>query len=92
MKVGVVTVTYNSSFVIDGFLRSLLQQTHADFLLYIVDNASTDTSLEQVARYPDPRIHVIANASNCGIAEGNNQGIRSALQAGDGHCRPGPAP
>ncbi|HZP63022.1 MAG TPA: glycosyltransferase family 2 protein [Terriglobales bacterium] len=82
MKIGIVTVTYNSVAVIDGFLHSVLGQTHADFVLYVVDNASSDGSVERVGRYTDARIRVIANQKNCGIAEGNNQGIRSAISAG----------
>jgi len=79
MKIGAVTVTYNSGQVIEPFLRSLLAQTHADFILYVVDNRSSDDTLERLARYRDPRIEVIANAANLGIAEANNQGIRAAL-------------
>jgi GT2 family glycosyltransferase len=78
-KAAVVTVTYNSRHVIDGFLTSLLRQTHDDFILYLVDNASNDGTLNRVGEYGDPRIKVIANQKNTGAAEGNNQGIRAAL-------------
>lgn len=78
---GVVTVTYNSEGVIDGFLCSLLAQTCSDFVLYVVDNASTDRTLEKLKQYSDPRIIVIANEENVGIAKANNQGIRCALKA-----------
>jgi GT2 family glycosyltransferase len=81
-KIGVVTVAYNSNRVIDGFLASLLQQTHSDFILYVVDNASSDGTLAKVAARDDPRIHVIVNPENRGAAEGNNQGITEALAAG----------
>jgi GT2 family glycosyltransferase len=81
-KIGVVTVAYNSDRVIDGFLTSLLRQTHSDFILYIVDNASSDGTLAKVAAYDDSRIHVLANPENLGAAEGNNQGISAALGAG----------
>jgi len=84
MKVGVVTVTYNSGQVIDTFLSSLLQQTWSDFFLYVVDNASVDCTLERVSGYKDCRIFLIANQENLGVAEGNNQGISAALKAG---CR-----
>jgi len=81
-KIGVVTVTYNSATVIDGFLRSILAQTHQEFLLYIIDNASKDATLSRVAAMDDPRFHTVANEANLGVAEGNNQGIRLALAAG----------
>ena len=84
VKIGVVTVTYNSGHVIDGFLASLLAQTCDHFVLYVVDNISTDETLARVRTYNDPRVHLIANPDNRGIAEGNNQGIRAALQDGCG--------
>lgn len=83
--VGVVTVTYNSADVIDDFMESMLAQSFDNFVLYVIDNASSDATLEKVARYADPRIVVIANASNIGVAAGNNQGIRESLRAGCSH-------
>lgn len=80
--VAVVTVTYNSGKVIDGFLRSLLTQDHADFILFVVDNASSDDTLTQIGQFHDLRIKVIANQDNRGIAEANNQGIVAGLSAG----------
>lgn len=80
-KIGVVTVTYNSAAVIDGFMQSALQQTHADFILYIVDNASKDATLRRLENFIDPRIRIIANSENLGVAEGNNQGIRLSREA-----------
>ena len=81
-KLGVVTVTFNSGHVLDGFMRSLLPQTYRAFILYAVDNASSDGTLEQLASYQDPRVRIIANPDNRGIAEANNQGIRAALAEG----------
>jgi GT2 family glycosyltransferase len=82
MRIGVVTVTYNSAQVIEGFLVSLLRQTQGDFILFAVDNSSSDRTLEILKQQGDPRIVVIANSDNVGIARGNNQGIRTALEAG----------
>lgn len=79
VKIGAVSVTYNSAQVIDGFMASMLRQTHANFALYIVDNASSDQTLERLAQYKDPRISVIRNERNVGIAEANNQGTYAAL-------------
>lgn len=81
-KIGVVTVTFNSATVLDEFMESTLAQSHSDFLLYIVDNASRDATLEGLKKYPDPRVVLIANPDNRGVAEGNNQGIERALADG----------
>jgi GT2 family glycosyltransferase len=80
--IGVVTVTYNSGTVIGDFLQSLLNQSHSDFVLYVVDNASSDDTLAVLANYPDPRIMIMRNSENLGVAEGNNIGIRAALRDG----------
>jgi hypothetical protein len=82
--VGVVTVAYNSGGVIDDFMRSILEQTYADFILYVIDNASTDDTLPRLSTYADPRIVPIASEINTGVAEGNNIGIRAAIKDGCG--------
>lgn len=81
-RIGVVTVTYNSAAVLPEFLDSIGRQTSQEFILYVVDNASIDKSVEIVGGFDDPRLRVIANTQNLGVAEGNNQGIRAALADG----------
>lgn len=80
-RVGVVTVTYNSGQVIDEFLSSLLVQTHKDFILYAIDNASRDDTLDRLRAFEDPRIVLIANSDNLGFAGGTNLGIQAALES-----------
>jgi GT2 family glycosyltransferase len=80
-RIGVVTVTFNSAQVIGPFLRCVLAQTHSAFELYVIDNASSDNTLKQVESFCDPRIHIIANEKNVGVAAGNNQGIAASLAA-----------
>ena len=79
-KIGVVTITYNSSVVIEEFLNSILAQTFTKFILFIIDNASSDSTIEIIQKYADPRIRVIKNNSNMGVAAGNNQGITLAIK------------
>jgi GT2 family glycosyltransferase len=81
-RIGVVTVTYNSDSVIADFMDSALKQTHADFILYVIDNASSDETLKRLSEYQDPRIVPVSNLANVGVAEGNNIGIRAALKDG----------
>ncbi len=81
-RIGVVTVTYNSAGVLPDFLRCLAAQSHANFILYAVDNASKDETLRLLHEWKDDRLRVIANPDNRGVAEGNNQGIRAALADG----------
>jgi GT2 family glycosyltransferase len=81
-RIGVVTVTYNSAGVLPDFLRCMAAQSHRDFLLFAVDNASKDDTLRLLGEWNDERLRVIANPDNRGVAGGNNQGILAALEAG----------
>ena len=74
-KIGVVTVTYNSSEVIDKFLEDLFNQKFPNFFLYVVDNASSDNSLEKIYRLKESRVKIIKNSINKGVASANNAGI-----------------
>lgn len=80
--VGVVTVTFNSGTVLRAFMDSVFKQTHAEFRLYVVDNASSDNTLALLFEHQDARIVVIPSQANVGVAEGNNIGIRAALKDG----------
>jgi GT2 family glycosyltransferase len=80
-RVGLVTVTYNSASVIDGFMSSVIGQAWSDWKLYVIDNASTDDGVARVRRdgLTDDRIVLIENPKNRGVAAGNNRGIVAAL-------------
>ena len=81
-RLGVVTVTYNSASVLCDFLNSVKSQTYTNFTLYAVENASRDSTLEQLSDCGEGRLKVIANEDNVGFAEGTNQGTRAALADG----------
>jgi GT2 family glycosyltransferase len=81
-KIGVVTVTFGSGDVLSDFFKSLDQQTYRNFMLISVDNASTDSTVAQLRAYQGFEHIVLANNRNLGVAAGNNQGIRAALDEG----------
>jgi GT2 family glycosyltransferase len=58
-------------------LESLRSQTFIDFEIIVVDNGSTDGSVE-IIRSHFPECLIILNTSNYGFAKGNNQGIKKA--------------
>lgn len=55
-KISIVMPVYNSSFYLHESIRSILNQTFDDFEFIIIDDGSTDNSLEIVKRYQDKRI------------------------------------
>jgi GT2 family glycosyltransferase len=70
-------VNYNGRQLLSELFESLAGQTRAADEVIMVDNASTDSSLELVrARFP--WVKIIASSTNVGFAEGNNIGLRQA--------------
>jgi GT2 family glycosyltransferase len=87
VRLGLVTVTFNSRDVLDGFFSSLRVQTFKDWHLYIVDNHSTDGGLEQVLpKYGlEGFVTIVRNETNLGFAAATNQGVRLAARDGCSH-------
>jgi len=80
-KIGIATVLFNSSGVLPDFLRSLEAQTYKNFVVYAVDNASTDGSAS-LCRGQGEGFVVLEKNVNTGFAHGTNDGIRNALRDG----------
>ena len=73
----VITVTYNSGALIWRCLSALRPQLHAGDEVFLVDNASTDHSLNGIEE-AFPGLRVIRNVDNRGYAAANNQALRLA--------------
>ncbi len=76
--VSVVLPTYDRAAVIGRSIRSVLGQTYGDFELIVVDDGSTDATLERVASFHDGRIRCIRLERNRGAAAARNAGIEAA--------------
>ena len=59
---------YNYARYVGETIRSVLDQTYPHFEVVVVDNASTDASLDVIRSFHDPRIRVFANRYNIGFA------------------------
>ena len=83
-RVGVVICNYNKEKDVINCIQSVLEQKYHDFHLYVVDNASTDGSVNAIrsAYLPDKSIDLIVNAENLGGSGGFNTGLRAAAGAG----------
>lgn len=75
-KVAVVIVNWNGEPFLDRCLAALMAQTFKPHEIILVDNASSDRSLEVVRRFPSVRL--IALDQNSGFARGNNLAIKAA--------------
>jgi len=76
-KIVVVIPHWNGEEILRRCLLSLQKSRYRNFQILIVDNGSTDNSVEMVkAEFPD--IHLVRSPVNLGFAAGCNLGIRSS--------------
>lgn len=69
---------YNSELYIKEAIDSILNQTFSDFELIIIDDASTDKSVEIIQSYTDSRIQLILKPKNSGYTNSLNYGLTIA--------------
>lgn len=63
----IIVPTYNSAPWIEGCLRSIAEQTHREFECLVIDDASTDSTLEVLAGLRlDERFTILRNPVNLG--------------------------
>ena len=94
----VVTVaipSYQSEQFIAQAVSSALDQDFADLEVLVVDDASTDGTLDVLARFDDPRLRVLRNDTNLGAGRNWNRAMTEArgryvkMMGGDDVLLPG---
>lgn len=80
-KVAIIILLYNGRQYLEDLLLSLKEQDYPQesCRIFLVDNASTDNSLEYI-KINFPQFIVIKNEKNEGFPKGNNIGIKYALR------------
>lgn len=73
----VIIPLYNKANEITRTLASVLSQTLTDFEVIIVNDGSTDTSLQQIETFDDQRIQLFTT-ENKGVSHARNYGIQQA--------------
>lgn len=89
-KISIIILNWNGKKDTIGCLRTVSQLSiiSCQLSVVVVDNGSTDNSVESIKYYVlsikngDKKIKIIENKENLGFAEGNNVGIRYALENG----------
>jgi glycosyltransferase involved in cell wall biosynthesis len=77
-KISVVMPVYNTAMYLNEAIDSILNQTFTDFEFIIIDDCSTDGSLDIIKSYKDERIILIQNEVNKGYVFGLNYAISIA--------------
>jgi len=75
--ISVVIPAYNAENTIKATVKSVLNQTFADFELIIINDGSKDSTLDIISGITDPRIKIISQP-NAGPQKSRNRGVSEA--------------
>lgn len=76
--VSIIIPSWNRAEIILRAVDSALAQTLADVEVIVVDNGSTDDTLDVLKRCDDPRLSVVVHETNLGASGGRNAGLLAA--------------
>src|SRR3989339_1984497 len=74
-EVSVLMPVHDAGLFVEEAVHSVLQQTFTDFELVVMDDGCTDDTLARISRFKDPRIRIIRNEKNIGIAHTLNKAL-----------------
>jgi glycosyltransferase involved in cell wall biosynthesis len=78
MLVSVVIPTYNRCGYLKECLLSVISQSYKDLEIIVIDNCSTDNTVEIVRSINDPRIKLVVNDENIGPVKNYDNAIKLA--------------
>ena len=76
--ISVIIPVFNREKYIKEAINSILEQTIQDFEIIVVDDASTDCTLQQVEQIGDKRINILKNEEHLGVSLSRNRGLQIA--------------
>ena len=76
--VSIIMPSYNTARYISDSINSVLSQTYNNWELIIVDDCSTDNSIDVIKSFEDSRIILLQNENNSGAALSRNYALREA--------------
>ena len=74
----VIIPLYNKEKYIENAIQSILNQTFTDFEVLIVNDCSTDKSIEIASKFVSEKMQIIHHEKNSGLAATRNTGIKKA--------------
>ena len=83
-KVSIIIPVYNSEKYIKECLESIVNQTYTKLEIIVVNDVSTDNSINIIKQFKDKRIKIVNLNYNSGVAIARNRGIEEAT--GDYIC------
>lgn len=74
-KISVIIPTYNREHTILNSVKSVLNQTYQNFEIIVVDDGSSDNTIDLLKKLNSDKIKVIVNETNKGAPYSRNRGI-----------------
>ena len=78
----VMLPVFNAEQYIRESVGSVLNQTFAEFDVYVIDDGSTDNTVAILQTVSDPRLHMLQNDGNKGLIFTLNKGLELAIEKG----------
>lgn len=75
--ISIIVPTYNRANSICRTIDSIFAQTYKNFEIILVDDGSTDDTLEIVKKYQDKRLVIICHDKNRGVTAAKNTGLNN---------------
>ena len=75
MKIAIVILNWNGQKLLEQFLPSVVNFSSEEAVIYIADNASTDSSIEYIQKNY-PLVKIVQNTVNGGYAKGYNDALQ----------------
>lgn len=79
IPVTIIIPLYNKQNYIEDTIKNIISQTYTNWHLIIVDDCSTDNSLQIAKKYESSKIKIIENPQNYGVAKTRNIGLENAI-------------
>ncbi len=77
-EVSVIIPAYNSEQYLQRAIVSVLDQTYYNLEVIVVDDASTDGTVEIARSFNDKRLKIIENQQNLGVSGARNRALKAA--------------
>ena len=76
-KLSIITVSYNSEDFIENFIKSVLKFKPVNSELIILDNNSSDKTIDVLKKY-DGKLKLVRSLENLGFSKGNNKAVKES--------------
>ena len=74
-RISVIMTSYNHKKYVANAIHSVLDQTYRDFEFIIIDDGSTDGTVNEIKKFSDQRMRVFYSKKNQGVVAATHKGL-----------------